>query len=193
MAFNEMWGALDSKFAEPGVVEGLMPYKKDAAANKGVLVFHRGIVRLKQAVGNYHVRSLEFVLGDLLAASDAELDLAALPGGDGFYHVYAHPVLDANKLTTAVVLRVGGKLNKHGVLPAAAVASMAEALAGDDPGATVAGNVAPEPKVAAGAFKMVSAVPDSDFYPGRSIRLCTVKVESNEITEISVEGVHRVR
>ena len=181
MGFNEQWGALDSRFAEPGVVEGLMPHKSAA----GKVAFHRGIVRMKEAVGNLHVRSVDLVVGDLIAASDAELDVSAL--ADGFYHLYAHPRV-TDGLTVGVEIKAGAKV-------AEAAVAMAVAREAADAGASRGSDVAvvPEPGVAAGAFKMAAAVPDSDFYKGRSVKLCTVKVVAGVVTELDAIRVHRVR
>jgi hypothetical protein len=175
MGFNEAWGALDSRFAEPGIVEGVLAYKKAA----GKVAVSKGIVRLKEAIGNLHVRSLDFVLGDLVANTDAELDVSGL--ADGHYHLYAHPVL-TGELTTGVELKVGG-------LVAAAGVAMDVARDAED---VVAAGV-PEAGVAAGAFKMAAAVPDSDFYKGRSLKLATLKVVGGVLTAVDPIRAHRVR
>ncbi len=188
MGYTEMWGAIGSRFAECGVVDGCLPYKNAA----GNLAISKGVVRLKIAIGNYHVRSVDFVMGDLVANTDAEVSLAA--AADGFYHVYAHPTLDADKMANGFELRLGGIiLDAEG---GDAVADMDAALLGYEPGAEVAGKdipVCPEPNYDASKFKMVAAAPDQDFYQGRSLYLCTIEVKTNAVNAISVAKAHRVR
>lgn len=195
MGYTEMWGAIGSKFAEAGVVDGLLPYRSAAKT----LSFGKGVVRMVTLTGKYHVRSQEFVLGDLVANTELTVDTTAL--ADGFYRVYAHPIADLTGVPfpasdptynesyntlTDVELVVGGKI---------VAANMAAALIAADPTAENGSSITtvPEPNYDSSAFKMVAAVPDQDFYKGRSVLLATIKVAAGDITELSLEGVHRVR
>jgi hypothetical protein len=187
MGLFESWGGLASRFAEAGVVDGLLPYRSGA----GKIKLAKGVVRLPVAVQNFHVRSAEFVVGDLVANTEVELNLGAL--ADGFYRVYAHPVVDGSNVTTGVEIAAGAKLLK--AKGGAAAASLAEALAGYDAGAANGTSIAtvPEPAPDVSAFKMAVAVPASDFYKGRDVLLAVVQIAAGDVAAVDVSAVHRLR
>ena len=187
MGFNEMWGAIGSRFAEAGIVSGLLPYR---SASK-TLSLTKGIVRMPIAVQNYHVRTPEFVIGALVANTEVTIDTTSV--SNGYYGVYAHPTVDADGLTTGVEVKLGGIIQKADAHTTAAT-TLAQALVGYEPGAANGASVTtvPEPNPDVSAFKMVMAVPASDFYKGRSVLLGIIKVDTGDITEIDISKAHRV-
>lgn len=192
MGLNEQWGGLDSRFGEARVVEGCLVARSAA----GVATVAPGLIKMKRALGVHHSPSIDLQVGSATMA--AGVDAPSVNGlADGFYVLYAHPLLDANGLVDAFELRYGGKL----LSPDPAVAlNMATALLVADPAdGTAAGvqvgtevAVVPEANYDASAFKMGAQVPDSDFYKGRSLALAVVQVATNDITAVSNLKAHRL-
>lgn len=124
-------------------------------------------------------------------AVETTVSVASL--ANGFYNLYVHPVVDASNNTTGFELKYGAALltAPNGV----ACTTLVQAVSGFDPGAANGSTVAtvPEPNVTAGAFKMGAAIPDSDFFNGRSVKVGTFQITTNAVVAIDTTAVHRIR
>lgn len=187
MGYNEMWGAIGSKFAEPGVVTGCMVFRSAA----GALKVKAGIVRLKKTIGTYHTMSVDLQVGDRALADSEAIDVSGFD--DGVYGLYAHPTVDNAGETTGVELRYGGKFLKADGTNATTLANAYMDGTATDNAKTV--RVCPEPNYDPSAAKMLSSVPVSDFYKGRSILLALFVVGTGDVAEGAIANTiaHRVR
>lgn len=201
MGLNEQWGGLDSRYAESRVVVGCLVHRKAGVGNEGIATVSPGIVKFKKALGVYHSPSIDLQIGNMLTGAVAEApDTANL--ADGFYALYAHPKQDASMYVDDFELRYGNILKQAD--GATECTTMAQALDGRDvrgaadadlvPNVQVGSEVAtvPEPNYDASAFKMASAVPNQDFYKGRSVLLAIVQVTGGDLAAINITKSHRV-
>jgi len=186
MGLNEQWGGLDSRFGEARVVAGCLVARSAA----GVVTVAPGLIKMKRALGVHVSPSIDLQVGNAtMAAGVAAPSVNGL--ADGFYVLYAHPVLDAAGLVDGFELRYGGKLVAADMAAALLAADPADgAAAGVQVGSEVA--VVPEPAYDASAFKMAAQVPDSDFYKGRSLPLAVVQVATNDVSAVSNLRAHRL-
>lgn len=192
MAYNEMHGALNSRYAEEGIVAGC----NVARSGAGVVTVAPGVVRMKKALGTMHSLSINLQIGNAtMAAGVAAPTVAAL--ADGFYFLYAHPKVDADGIVDDYELRYGGLIQEA---DGSAADNMAEALEGTDPADGATANVqvgseiatVPEPNYDASAFKMGAQIPDSDFYKGRSVKLACVQVDTSDVVAVNITCAKRV-